>query len=115
MMKQAEVFSDIANLDVIEGEASIAIAQDLAGLVSQGVSLAPTLAQSSQVELALNRVFQELDPSTNVNTSDLAIFKHCNGIESRHFGFKSLQLESGVWLVNLPNGKLPWKRKCWWN
>ena len=44
MMKQAEVFSDIANLDVIEGEASIAIAQDLAGLVSQGVSLAPTLA-----------------------------------------------------------------------
>ena len=35
MMKQAEVLSDIANLDAAEGEASLAIAQDLANLVSQ--------------------------------------------------------------------------------
>ena len=50
MMKQAEVFSEIANVDTQDGEAALAMADDLAALATQNVSLIPLLAQSEEVK-----------------------------------------------------------------
>ena len=74
MMKQAEVFSEIANLDAEDGEASLAIVNDLASLASQNLSLMPILAQSTEVEDTISRALKSLDSQAIIKDTDLEQF-----------------------------------------
>ena len=74
MMKQAEVFAEIAGLPTTSGESSVSIAQEIAEMASSGESLSSSLINETNLKNIFEKSFQRIKPEFVISSTELDQF-----------------------------------------
>jgi hypothetical protein len=74
MMKQAEVFAEIAGISTNSGESSVSIAQEIAEMASSGESLSSSLIIETNLKSIFEKSFQRIKPEFVSSSTELDQF-----------------------------------------